>query len=129
MNEGWGIAGAILTGLFGGGGIVGIFNWRLAKRRGVREDDREDDNAVASQMKIIIDAQFESLVKPLQEEVARLRAEVAEVKTAVEHQRGRYWKVVGYARTLLYWIEKTFPGQSHIVPRAAEDIRSDIEIS
>lgn len=128
MNEGWGLVGVVVTCLFGGGGIVGVLNWKLAKRRGVREDEREDDNAVALQMKIIIDAQLESLVKPLQEDVNSLREELRQVRQEVEQQKNKYWKVVGYARALLYWIERTFPHHGHTVPVPSDTIRHDIEI-
>lgn len=129
MNEGWGLVGVVITCLFGGGFIVGVLNWSLAKRRGVREDEREDENAVALQMRIIVDAQVDTLIKPMQADLTVLRQRLEALEKEVEEQKNRYWKVVGFARTLLHWIERTFPEHGYPVPRPAETIRNDIEIT
>lgn len=127
-SEAWTALGLVIVGLFGGGGIVGVLQWRTSAKRGEHEDEREGGTAVATQMKVIIDAQFESLVTPLRESVSELQAEVRDIKAQLEDQRNRYWKVVGFARTLLWWIERTFGDHGHSIPEVPDEVRDDVEI-
>lgn len=129
MNEPWSLIGVGITCLFGGSFIPSVMNWSTAKKRGTREDDREDNNSANSALSNLVQAQLTTFIQPMQEELEKMRKRLESLEKEVEEQKNRYWKVVGYARNLLYWIERTFPGHGHTVPRAAESIRTDIEIS
>lgn len=104
--------GPLVASLLGGGGIVGILNWRSQKKRGIRQEDRADDDAMSRRAQDLIKTQFEMLVQPLQAEVGRLREEVVAMKLSLDMQRNRYWRLITYTRSLRLW------GSAHVKPEA-----------
>lgn len=123
---GWTAIATIIAALFGGGGLAAVLNWRHQKRAGVRQEDRADDDALAERAKAMLEAQFTYLMKPLQEEVTKLRTELDTLKAQMAAEGARYSRLLAYTRLLRDWVAKHFTDQSPPPPQPSEDLLVDL---
>lgn len=123
---GWNLLATIIASIFGSGGIAAILNWRHQKRTGIRQEDRADDDALAHRAEAMLKAQFEFLMKPLQDEVTRLRTEVRELREQINAQGARYTRLVAYTKLLREWVARHVTDQQPPPPQPPEDLLSDL---
>lgn len=116
---------AILTVVFGGGGVAALIKARADRRKGVREDSRADVDSLNARAIAISQAQFDLLVTPLKNEVGELKTEVRELKTEVDNQKNKYWDAVTYIRSILVWLSRHFPDRTDF-PQPSSSLAEDI---
>lgn len=67
-----GIVSLVISGLLGSGGVVAFLSYRKDRDRGIREDDRADDESLNTRFSALMDSQVKYLVQPLQDKYAEL---------------------------------------------------------
>ncbi|MFI5778147.1 hypothetical protein [Nocardia sp. NPDC051570] len=91
---------------------------RVEARNATADDDIERKRLDGDHLKMLLDAQradFESIVKPLRDDVDNLRKEVRELHSVIDALRARYRLAVDYIRQLLAWA-RTQPGSESAPP-------------
>ena len=109
---------AILTILFGGGGVAAIMKARSDKKIGVAQADVAEDDSIAARWERIIKAQTESLVGPLQARLADVEGKVRALEEELVATRTKYWRAVKYIRNLMTWITVHIPADDSKTPPA-----------
>lgn len=116
----------ILSILLGGGGVVALYKARKDAKLGIRQQETAEDAAWDERWKGIIKAQTESLLQPLQAQVDRQGAKIAQLETELGSLRTRYWRSIHHIRDLLAWIAKHLPDADPPPPVTPADIADDI---
>ena len=116
----------IIVALLGGGGVVAWVRANHDHKIGVAQQEAAEDDALSARWESLIRAQTESLIKPLQEQVASLTTKVDELDESLRQTQRRYWKSITYIRTLLTWVGRNLPHGSSTPPDPPEEIQSDI---
>lgn len=116
------IIGAIGLFVFGGGGVIAWFRLRDDSRKGVRQENRSDSDALNAQAVALVETQFNYLVKPLQIELQAVRDEVARLNTEVRAHRAMYDLAVTHIRTLYNWIKKHMTAEMELSPPPAPPV-------
>lgn len=106
---GWAAAFTILVALAGGGGATWFLVRRQARKLGAETTKLEVESAIAftgaadDRLLDIIKSQTEDIVKPLQEEVGRLRGDVASLRAEVA-TLSRLWRLaLDWIRNVQAW--------------------------
>lgn len=129
-----------LITLFTSGSLVGFLTWWNQRKRGIRQDDRDDNDSFSRRTQDLLKTQIEYLVKPLQEEIERqkktseeqgqelkhVKAELKSVQTQVDQTRTQYWQAIGYIRQLLNWHRTHVPKDVPTPPDIPEALIKDI---
>lgn len=69
---------------------------------------------------------FEAQIGPLREELTRQGAEIRMLREEVAEVRTKYWRGIGFIRTLLHWISEHVHTDHPPVPAAPPEIAADI---
>ena len=103
----------------GGGGVflLGVLTWWSK----MKIDKRSGDMSITEQQRL----GFESILKPLREEVKELRHEVSGLRAEVSKERDLRERILAYARQLYWAWNRQFPNDPP--PAAAESIRTYFE--
>lgn len=131
---------AVVSLLLGGGGIVGILTWWSQRRAGIRQDDRADDEFLNKKTQELLQAQLDLLVKPLQEELSRVRdmltqtrveltetnTKVAAAEKSIRETQNRYWYALSYIRELLHWSRTHVPEGTTPPPEIPGSLSHDL---
>ena len=105
------VVGAIGLFLFGGGGLVAWLRLRDDSKKGVRQDNRSDSDALNAQAVALVENQFNYLVKPLQDELGRVNVKVKELETEVKTRKAKYTLSIAHFVALYAWIKTHVPGE------------------
>jgi len=107
---------AVLTLIFGGGGVAAILKARYDKKIGVAQQENAEDDSISIRWQRIIEAQTASLVGPLQKRLAEVEEKVKTLENELTETRAKYWKAVKYIRTLMSWITIHVPADDSKTP-------------
>lgn len=116
---------ALLGLIFGGGGVAAIMKARYDRAQGVAALEVTEDDAISARWQSIIEAQTESLVKPLRERLVEVEDKVKALEADLTAIRSRYWKAIAHIRVLMTWI-RSHIGTSHDAPAPPAEIAEDI---
>lgn len=125
-SEWMGIVSAIGLVLFGGGGVVAWFRLRDDSKKGVRQDNRSDSDALNAQAVALVENQFNYLVKPLQEELDRVGQVVVELKAEVKSHKAKYTLAIAHIVALYAWIKQHVPGDEKVPPPPPDILAEDL---
>ncbi|MCU1647100.1 MAG: hypothetical protein JWN03_7375 [Nocardia sp.] len=92
---------------------------RVEARNAKADDDIERERLDGERLKMLLDAQradFESIVKPLRDDVDSLRREVRELHDVIDALRARYRLAVDYVRELLSWARRQPAAETAPIP-------------
>lgn len=131
---------AILWVLIGGGGFAGVaavYRAVADRSQGVSSHELAEDEAISARWKSIIDTQVEALIKPLKDELSRIKSENSEAMASMKQEQetmrtdlrnihAKYWRAISHIRSLLLWISRNAPGVDTSLPQPAEEIMKDI---
>ena len=112
--------------LFGGGGIIAWFRLRDDSKKGVRQDNRSDSDALNAQAVALVENQFNYLVKPLQDELTRVNVKVVELTAEVKSHRAKYTLAIAHIVALYAWIKHHVPGDEKVPPPPPDILAEDL---
>lgn len=122
--------------LFGGGGLAAILRARSDAKIGVADQENAEEDSQSDRWKAIIEVQTRAVIEPLERKVAALDSkvtaqdqEIQSLKALLEEATSRYWKAVGYIRTLITWINRNTPEdvlERTDVPDPHDDLAKDL---
>ncbi|MGV9662569.1 hypothetical protein [Nocardia niigatensis] len=117
INQLIGLAG-VLAGSFGVWHAARA-RIRLEAKNASADDEIDARRADDERLKMMLDAQradFESIVKPLRDDVDTLRREVRELHSVIDALRARYRLALDYVRQLLAWARRQPDGDTAPTP-------------
>ncbi|RJO69764.1 hypothetical protein D5S18_28080 [Nocardia panacis] len=97
---------------------------RMEARNARADDDIERHRLDGEHLKMLLDAQradFESIVKPLRDDVDTLRKEVRELHSVIDALRARYRVAIDYIRQLLAWARPRNSESAPLPPQLIAD--------
>lgn len=122
-----------VLGILGGGTIMQLVNLRHTRRQDDAKQAVSEDDALAKRWEAIVRTQTEALIEPLQKQITDLGQKVEHLESQLDAarreasaERSKYWKAIGYARTLRALIDRFLDPTSVTVPEAPADIIKDI---
>lgn len=122
---------AVVTVLFGSGGVIAWLRYRYDRRIGVAQQETAEDDALANRWKAIIQTQTESLLEPMQKELTTAKNDLAEMKrdmqsirVELEMRTRKYWSAIMHIRTMYTWIARQMPEAQ--VPEPPTIIAEDV---
>lgn len=104
-----GTAIAVLTILFGTGGVVAFYRARHDAMQGVAQHEVVADDSIANRWKAIIEAQTISLLEPMQKRLREVEGKVGALETELAGARRKYWVAISHIRTMYAWISRHLP--------------------
>ena len=104
-----GTAIAVLTVLFGTGGVVAFYKARHDAAQGVAQHEVVADDSIANRWKAIIEAQTISLLDPMQRRLKEVEGKVSTLETELAGARRKYWVAISHIRTMYAWISRHLP--------------------
>jgi len=100
---------AILTMVFGGGGIAAWVKVRYDKRLGVAQQETAEHDSLASRWRAIIETQTKALLEPMTLRIGTLEGKVSTLESELAASRRKYWIAISHVRTLYAWISRHMP--------------------
>lgn len=100
-----------VAGIFTGGGgvfILGVLTWWSK----MKIDKKSGEVSITEQQRL----GFESILKPLREEVEELRDEVSGLRVEVSKERDLRERIVSFTRLILWTWRRKYPDDPHPIP-------------
>lgn len=121
-----GLIGAVLTGI--GGIVVGFVQWKKNQtdaRLGVETSKRLGERQLYDQYEDFLELVQKHHIRPMQEQIAELRGDVAELRQEIKNERARYRAAVQHIREWQVWSDRYAPSVEP-KPIPPERIKDDL---
>lgn len=120
---------ALLAAVGGTGGIAALVKIFIDRRQGVEAHEVVEDDAIVARWRELSDAQtkgLRSIIEELRADLEALKREQALMKDELSASRTKYWRAVGYIRTLNLWIVSHIPAGITPPPEPPREIMEDV---
>lgn len=101
----------LFLAIFGAGGLAAWIKQRSDAKNGVRQENRSDTDSLNARAVALVENQFNYLVKPLQQKVDGLEADVVRLNEEVKTHAARYQMAVKHIKVLYTWIARHMPNE------------------
>ena len=101
----------LFLAIFGAGGLAAWIKQRSDAKNGVRQENRSDTDSLNARAVALVENQFNYLVKPLQQKVDGLEADVARLNEEVKTHAALYQMAVKHIKVLYTWIARHMPNE------------------
>ena len=105
------LVSVLFLAIFGAGGLAAWIKQRSDAKNGVRQENRSDTDSLNARAVALVENQFNYLVKPLQQKVDGLEADVVRLNEEVKTHAARYQMAVKHIKVLYTWIARHMPNE------------------
>lgn len=124
------VAWSVVSLLLGGGTVGTVVKVWADRRSGIASHEVAEDDAIVARWRELSDAQTKALrgvIEELRADVEALKADHRAMRLELTTSRTKYWRAVGYARSLRAWIDRHVPhDQAAQLPPVPDLLAEDI---
>lgn len=117
---------SLISGLLSASGVGLWMKIKNDRLRGIREDDRKDDEAVDARIEAAMQRQEKYVIQPMNESIASLRETVRLQGEDITYLKTRYRIAIDYIKVLMAFFKTEAPEYHHVIPKPPPEIEDEL---